>query len=149
MGRIITWLGFGHLKGSSTRGGARALRDLSKVLRNGLDVGLTVDGPRGPRGRVQQGAIELSRMTGSAVVPVSNAGRPRKLFRSWDAFQFPGPFAKVIVAYGDPFLVPAGATEQEREHYRRRLEESLMRLTAELDTLLGFGGSEVWPHESL
>jgi lysophospholipid acyltransferase (LPLAT)-like uncharacterized protein len=149
MGRTITWLGFGHLKGSSTRGGARALRDLSTVLRRGLDVGLTIDGPKGPRARVQQGAIELSRMTGSAVVPVTNAGRPRKLFRSWDAFQFPGPFSRVVVAYGEPFVVPSGSTEEERERYRIRLESSLTGLTSDLDAALGYSGFEVWPHESL
>jgi lysophospholipid acyltransferase (LPLAT)-like uncharacterized protein len=149
MGRTIAWLGFGHLKGSSTRGGARALRDLSSVLRRGFDIGLTVDGPRGPRAHVQQGAIELSRMTGSAVVPVSNAGKSRKLFRSWDVFQFPGPFAKVIVAYAEPFVVPSDASEQERERYRLRLEASLTKLTTDLDIALGYNGLEVWPHESL
>ena len=149
MGRTIRWLGFGHLKGSSTRGGARALRDLSRVLREGYDVGLTVDGPRGPRGTVQQGAIELSRMTGSAVIPISNSSKPRKLFRSWDRFQLPLPFARVVVGYGEPFVVPADADEEERERYRLLLEESLAGLTSSLDRTIEYGGEAVWPHESL
>jgi len=147
MGRTIRRLGFGHLKGSTTRGGARALRDLSRVLREGLDVGLTVDGPRGPRGYVQQGAIELGRMTGSAVVPVSNSSRPRKLFRTWDVFQLPLPFARVVVSYGEPFVVPPGAGESERERYRVLLEERLGGLTSELDCELGHTGRTAWPHE--
>ena len=147
MGRTIRWLGFGHLKGSSTRGGARAFRDLSRVLREGLDVGLTVDGPRGPRGYVQQGAIELSGMTGSAVLPVSNSSRPRKLFRSWDAFQLPLPFARIVVSYGEPFVVPPDAGESERERYRVLLEERLGGLTSQLDRTLGHTGRAVWPHE--
>lgn len=147
MGRTIRWLGFGHLRGSSTRGGARALRDLSRVLREGYDVGLTVDGPRGPRGAVQQGAVELSRMTGSAVIPVSNTSRPRKLFRSWDAFQLPLPFARILVSYGEPFVVPGDAGEEERERYRVMLEERLGDLTSLLDREIGHDGKAEWPHE--
>lgn len=149
MGRTIRWLGFGHLRGSSTRGGARALRDLSRVLRDGLDVGLTVDGPNGPRGTVQQGAIELSRMTGSAVIPVSNSSRPRRLFRSWDVFQLPLPFARVVVSYAEPFVVPSDAGEDERERYRMLLEERLARLTSELDRSMEYTGRGVWPHEGV
>lgn len=148
MGRTITWLGFGHLKGSTTRGGARALRELSAVLRKGHDVGLTIDGPRGPRGVVQQGAIELSRITGSAVVPISNTARPRHLFRSWDRFQLPLPRARVSIAYGEPFLVPPDADREARERFRLLLEERLRRLTADLDEGLGYGEMDVWPHEN-
>ncbi len=147
MGRTIRWLGFGHLKGSSTRGGARALRDLTRVLREGFDIGLTVDGPRGPRGSVQQGAIELSRMTGSAVIPLSNSSRPRKLFRSWDRFQLPLPFARVVVSYGEPFVVPPDAGEGERERHRLLLEERLDGLTSGLDRAMGYSGKAVWPHD--
>jgi len=148
MGKTIERLGFGHLKGSTTRGGARALRQLTSVLRKGLDVGLTVDGPRGPRGEVQQGAIEIARMSGSVVVPVSNSARPRKLFSSWDRFQLPYPFAKVIVEYGEPIIVPPDASEKERAEKRMELQMTLHGLTEKLDRELGFKGEEVWPHES-
>jgi lysophospholipid acyltransferase (LPLAT)-like uncharacterized protein len=146
MGRAITWLGFGHRKGSTSRGGARALRELAKVLGEGLDIGLTVDGPRGPRGALHQGAVELSRMTGSAIVPVSNSSRPRKLFSSWDRFQLPTPFAKVTVAYGEPMFVPKGSPPEERERLRIELEARLNDLTALLDVALGYEGTGVWPH---
>ncbi len=146
MGRIIKWLGFGHRRGSTSRGGARALRELAKVLKEGLDVGLTVDGPRGPRGVLHQGAIELSRMTGSAIVPISSSSRPRRLFRSWDRFQLPAPFARVTVAYGEPLIVPDGADREEREHLRIELQRRLNELTATLDAASGYEGEEVWPH---
>jgi lysophospholipid acyltransferase (LPLAT)-like uncharacterized protein len=147
MGRTITWLGFGHRKGSTTRGGARALRELSSVLRDGLNVGLTIDGPRGPRGVVRQGTIELSRVTGSAVVPITNAARPRRLMRSWDRFQIPYPFARIVISYGEPFVVPRDAGEEDRERFRVLLEERLRDLTADLDSDLSFRGMDVWPHE--
>jgi lysophospholipid acyltransferase (LPLAT)-like uncharacterized protein len=147
MGRTITRLGFGHLKGSTTKRGAGALRDLASVLTDGLDVGLTIDGPRGPRGVVQQGAIELSRMTGSVVVPMTDAARPRTLLHSWDRFQIPWPFSRVVISYGEPFLVPAGTEPDERERLRVDLQVRLGELTTELDLGLGYRNAEVWPHE--
>jgi len=148
MGQTIEWLGFGHLKGSTSKGGARALRQLTSVLRNGFDVGLTVDGPRGPRGIVQQGAVEVARMSGSVVVPVSNSARPRRLFSSWDRFQFPYPFARVIVEYGEPIVIPSRATEKERAELKNKLQQSLNELTKKLDQDFGYAGEEVWPHEN-
>jgi lysophospholipid acyltransferase (LPLAT)-like uncharacterized protein len=148
MGRTIEWLGFGHLKGSSSKGGARAIRELSDVLQRGLDVGLTIDGPRGPRGVVKQGAVELGRLTGTVIVPISNSARSRRLFRSWDRFQLPVPFARVVVAYGEPILVPAGAGSDERERCRLLLEQRLNTLTTTLDIELGYEGMEIWPHEN-
>lgn len=147
MGRLAAWLGWGHVKGSSSRRGAAGFRELAAVLRSGRDAGLTVDGPRGPRGCVQQGATELSRMTGAVVIPVTSAGRPRRLFPSWDRFQIPAPFARVIIAYGEPFVVPAGADREAREKARLRLERTLGELTTEIDRMLGYGGSDAWPHE--
>jgi lysophospholipid acyltransferase (LPLAT)-like uncharacterized protein len=147
MGRTIEWLGFGHLKGSTSRGGGRAIREMRSVLGRGFDIGLTVDGPRGPRGKVQQGATELGRLSGSAVVPVSNTASRRRLLRSWDRFQIPMPFARIIVEYGEPFVVPRDCDEHERERFRKRLEDSLAGLTEKLDKELGYSGEEVWPHE--
>jgi len=147
MGRVVSRLGWGHVKGSSTRRGAAGFRELAAVLRAGRDAGLTIDGPKGPRGVVQQGATELCWMTGSVVIPVTNSARPRRLFGTWDRFQVPGPFAKVVVAYGEPFIVPFELDREERERYRLRLGATLHELTAELDRSLGYEGSDVWPHD--
>lgn len=148
MGRVIAHLGFGHRKGSTTRGGAAALRDLAGALRGGCDVGLTIDGPRGPRGAVQQGAVEIARLGGSAVIAVCDSARPRWLMKTWDRLQIPFPFAKVVVAYGEPFLVPSGAGEAGREELRARLERELRDLSSSLDRELGYRGADVWPHEN-
>ena len=147
MGKTIEWLGFGHLKGSTTRGGARAIRELKGVLADGYDIGLTVDGPNGPRGKVQQGATELSRLTKCAVVPITNTAKRRKIFGSWDRFQVPAPFARVIVEYGEPLLVPDGTGAEEREKLRGELERRLGDLTSRLDKDMGYTDEDVWPHE--
>jgi lysophospholipid acyltransferase (LPLAT)-like uncharacterized protein len=147
MGRAVARLGWGHVKGSSSRRGAAGFRELAAVLRSGRHVGLTIDGPRGPRGHVQQGATELSRMTGVVVIPVTDSARPRRLLSTWDRFQVPGPFARVIIAYGEPFVVSSHSDRGMREEARLRLERTLGELTAELDRNLGYEGTDVWPHE--
>lgn len=149
MGRTIKRLHFGHLKGSSTRGGAKALRQLVAVLKKGFDVGLTVDGPKGPRGIVQQGAVEISRMTGCVIIPISNTAEKRYLFNSWDRFQLPLPFSRVIVSYGIPVVVKTDADTAEREKARELLQKRLNGITADLDRSAGFSGLDVWPHENL
>jgi lysophospholipid acyltransferase (LPLAT)-like uncharacterized protein len=147
LGRVIERLGFGQLKGSTTRGGARAIRSLKAVLSRGQDIALAVDGPRGPRGKLQQGAVELSRLTSCAIVPVTNTAVCRKLLSSWDRFQLPAPFTKVIVRYGRPFFVSRDESVTERETKRRELEKYLGELTTGLDIEAGHEGVEVWPHE--
>lgn len=147
MGKTIERLGFGHLKGSSRRGGARALRELSGVLKKGMDVGLTVDGPKGPRGVLQQGAVELARMTGKAVLPVTNTASRRFILGSWDRFQIPLPFSKVVVAYGEPFTVDSSAGQLERDRIRADVGETLNSMTSILDIKSGHRDQKVWPHE--
>lgn len=147
MGRIIERLGFGHVKGSTTRGGAKAIRDLASLLRRGVDIGLAVDGPRGPRGVIKQGAVEIGRLASSAIIPVTCSARKRRLLRSWDRFQLPAPFTKVIVEYGEPVILPDKADSAIIEGERLRLEKRLSAMTAALDREIGHTGSEVWPHE--
>jgi hypothetical protein len=149
MGRIIYRMGFGHLKGSSSRGGHRALRELKTALERGLDIGLTVDGPRGPRGVLQQGAVELGRITEKAVLPLTNSASSRKLFDSWDRFQLPLPFSRVVVEYGKPMILTGDEDAEQREAAKAAFQERLNRLTAELDRNLGYDRSEIWPHEDL
>ncbi len=149
MGRTIEWLGFGHLKGSSSRGAARAMRELASVLKRGFDVGLAVDGPRGPMGVLQQGAVELSRLTGKAIVPLTSTASRRRLLESWDRFQLPLPFSRVTVAYGEPLLVGSSKSKQEREKAKEMLESMLNDMTSRLDRDAGYEGSDAWPHEDI
>ena len=133
LGQTIRRLGYGHVRGSSTRGGMRALRELSEKVRAGFDVGLTVDGPRGPRGVVKSGAIEVARQTGAVIIPLTSASEHHKTFSSWDAFELPHPFSRVVVRYGEPMIVSADANRAEVEARRLDLERELTRITAEAD----------------
>ena len=97
LGQTIRRLGFGHVRGSSTRGGTRALLELVEKVRSGFDLGITVDGPRGPRGVVKAGVVEVARQTGAAIVPITTPSNRKRVFASWDAFEQPAPFARVVV----------------------------------------------------
>jgi lysophospholipid acyltransferase (LPLAT)-like uncharacterized protein len=129
MGQTIRKLGFGHVRGSSTRGGAKAIRDLVMKLEEGFDLGITVDGPRGPKYVAKPGPIEVAKLSGAPIVPVTTGSRKRWVFSSWDAFELPKPFTSVAVRYGKPLVVPAGADGETVEAMRSRLEAELRSIT--------------------
>lgn len=105
--RIVSRFGFFGVRGSTSRGGARALLECVQVLRHGADVAITPDGPRGPRHSFAAGALVVAFRAGAAVVPiVAHVDRAWRL-RSWDAFEIPKPFARVLVRYGAPRIVTA------------------------------------------
>lgn len=117
------------VRGSSTRGGAAALRGAVRKLRDGWDVGITPDGPRGPRHEVQPGVIEIARLSGAAVVPVTFAAHPAWEMSSWDRFLVPRPFARGLFLYGEPMAIPRQAGDGQRAALRSRLEQTLTDLT--------------------
>jgi len=133
LGQTIRRLGFGHVRGSSTRGGARAILALTETVRAGIDVGLTVDGPRGPRGVVKPGVVEVARQTGAVIVPITSASDRHRVFKSWDAFELPLPFARVVVRYGEPMPVDPDLDREGVEARRLDVERELTRITEEAD----------------
>jgi lysophospholipid acyltransferase (LPLAT)-like uncharacterized protein len=133
LGQTIRRLGFGHVRGSSTRGGTGAILGLVETVRAGFDAGLTVDGPRGPRGVVKAGIVEVARQTGAAIMPITSASDRHRVFRSWDAFELPLPFARVVLRYGQPMLVDPDADRATLDVRRLDLERELTRITGEAD----------------
>jgi lysophospholipid acyltransferase (LPLAT)-like uncharacterized protein len=133
LGRTMRRLGFGQVRGSSTRGGARAIFDLVQKLKSGYDVGITVDGPRGPRYVVKPGPILIAKRSGAAVLPITSASRRHKTFSSWDAFELPYPFTRVAVRYGRPVVVSPDADAGEMERKRLELERVLIEITEASD----------------
>jgi lysophospholipid acyltransferase (LPLAT)-like uncharacterized protein len=140
MARFAARFGLPAVRGSSSRGGAAALRALAATLRAGDDVVIAPDGPRGPRERVQPGVAALAAITGAPVVPVAFAARPAWRLRSWDAFLVPAPFARCAVVFGEPVRI---ARDEEREPARRRLERALAAATAAAEHRAGGGAVAV------
>ena len=105
--RIAHSLGYHSVRGSSSRGGERAILGTARELESGRDVAFTPDGPRGPRESFAPGALIVSQRTGAPLVLITvDAPRAWRL-SSWDRFLIPKPFARVTIAYEDPLRVEA------------------------------------------
>lgn len=131
--RVMRGHGLAAARGSSTRGGARGLRQLLKAARSGRDLAITPDGPRGPARKAKLGALTVARLGGVPLVPMAIGGRRVWRLDSWDRFMVPKPFARLKVRYAPPIEVPRECTETELEALRQRLETVLNRITDEVD----------------
>ena len=128
--RIIERFGYGTARGSTSRGGLKALLQLKRDMEAGKAAGLTLDGPRGPARVAQPGAIWLAKATGNPVLPFHAEASRHWTMRSWDQTQIPKPFSTVALAIGEPLSVPADASDARVEEERLRLEASLTSLEA-------------------
>jgi lysophospholipid acyltransferase (LPLAT)-like uncharacterized protein len=134
LARFIQGFGITVVRGSSSRGGARALLTLARAVRKeGADILIVPDGPRGPRHVAQGGAVMLAKVTGIPMIPVAFAASAKTVFKSWDAFAVPHPFARAAVLFGEPIAVPRHADQGVLEAKRRELEKALMDITAAAD----------------
>lgn len=127
--RMIHRLGYVTARGSSTRGGEEGTREMLRLAEAGHLLGITPDGPRGPAGQVKPGLVYLASRTGFPILPITAASSHTLVFRSWDRFRMPWPFARVVVAYGEPILVPPDLEEAEMEGWCKRIESALCALT--------------------
>ena len=127
---IIERFGYGTARGSTSRGGRRALVQLVRDLEAGRPAGFTLDGPRGPARVAQPGAIWLAKATGNPVVPFHLEADRFWTTNSWDRTQIPKPFATVAIAVGEPLEVSSDAGDEGIEAARRDLEARLQALEA-------------------
>jgi lysophospholipid acyltransferase (LPLAT)-like uncharacterized protein len=124
----------GAVRGSSSRGGAAAVRQLMDVLNSGLDIGITPDGPKGPAREVKDGVIFLAQKLGAPIVPITNAlSNKIEIKKAWDRFQVPLPFGRAVVVYGEPIDVGPG---DDLAAKAAELKAALDRITEEADRLV-------------
>jgi lysophospholipid acyltransferase (LPLAT)-like uncharacterized protein len=126
---ILERFGVQPVRGSSSRRGPQALRELVSWGERGYDLAITPDGPRGPRYVVQEGAVALAQLTGLPVVPASYHLRWKVCARSWDGFQIPIPFTSCELRLSEPLRVPREADAAARERFRQELEQAMLALT--------------------
>lgn len=112
-------------RGSSTRGGMAALREMIRIATAGYNLGITPDGPRGPRCVAQVGVVTAAQMTGFPVIPVAFVAEHKRRLRSWDRFEVPRPFSRGMFIYGNPIPVPRELDAAAVEEYRVRIERSM------------------------
>jgi lysophospholipid acyltransferase (LPLAT)-like uncharacterized protein len=118
---------FEVVRGSSSRKGATAVRQLAEVIASGRDVVITPDGPRGPAYELGQGIVFLAQQSGAAVVPINLEYSSYWRAKSWDRFILPKPFSTVRVIFGPPHRVAFTATAEEFERERRLLQDAMMQ----------------------
>jgi lysophospholipid acyltransferase (LPLAT)-like uncharacterized protein len=126
--RIIERFGYGTARGSSSRGGLKALLQLKRDMARGKPAGFTLDGPRGPAQVAQPGAIWLARATGNPLLPFHLEASRHWTMRSWDQTQIPKPFSTVALVVGEPMEIPGDTPDQAMEPARLELERRLSAL---------------------
>ena len=136
-GRIISHVatlnGINTVTGSSSQGGAKALREMVRYSSKGDTLFITPDGPKGPRMRLSAGTIETARLSGATILPVSISCSNGKLFKSWDRFMLPKPFSTITIVWGKPVAVPAKASKEERATLQQSIENTMNQLTQTAD----------------
>ncbi len=111
--QIMRRIGFATVRGSTTRGGYRSLVEMIRAGRGGAVLGITPDGPRGPRREVQAGAVLVAQRARIPLLPICGQALPRRRLNSWDRFEIPLPFAKVIVSIGEAIWIPEELEPEE------------------------------------
>ena len=119
------------------KGAMSAYRAMVRHVEEGGVMAITPDGPKGPRMRVQPGALRLAEATGAPVFAISWSTRWRIVFNSWDRFVLPLPFSRGVIVWSEPLYVTANPSAEERETARLRLEEELNTVTLKADTWCG------------
>lgn len=129
--QILHRKGFGTARGSSTRGGSKGLRELLRAARDGRDLAVTPDGPKGPARVFKPGALVAAQLTGLPILPLAVHASSAWHTKSWDQFMFPKPFARVRIVYGPPVWVPRGCSDDEMARLSREVGNALAALGAE------------------
>ena len=138
--RVVEGWGYEPIRGSTSRRGGQALREIVKRVRGrGQSIAFTPDGPRGPRQKLQPGVITAAQLSGGVILPVTAGASRAWWVGGWDRFCIPKPFAVVHVVYGEPRRVPRDAGEAELSRHAQELEAELNVLTREVD---GDGGPD-------
>jgi lysophospholipid acyltransferase (LPLAT)-like uncharacterized protein len=135
--RVLRKFGIEQARGSTSRRSLTGMRQILRKVEDGCDVGMTPDGPKGPRRKVQPGVIAVARFTGLPIIPVGFSASPARRLRTWDKTLVPKLFSRGLFLYGDAIRVPRDAGEDEQERLRGVLEAALDRVTDAADDALG------------
>lgn len=127
---ILRQFSFKLVRGSSSKGGSDAMREMLRLLKSGDDLGIAADGPRGPAELLKPGAAQLGRLSGKSVIPITFAASRFIRFTSWDRFMLPLPFSRGVFIVCDPVRYEKG---EDMEQYRLRIESVLREATDRAD----------------
>ncbi|HLP48899.1 MAG TPA: lysophospholipid acyltransferase family protein [Candidatus Kapabacteria bacterium] len=133
--QIALEFGMHPIRGSSSRGGAKAFITLLNAIKEEKsEVLITADGPKGPVREVKDGVTRLARKTGAVIVPIAwHSGRVKIFEKSWDRFKVPLPFGVITYAYGKPVTLPGAGPKDDEEIWKQRLKEAIDLLENEVE----------------
>jgi len=139
---IARRFGYTVVRGSSSRGGHQALKQMVDVMNTSGKkylCGTAVDGPRGPARVMKKGMVAVARQTGALFVPMACSGNRMITFpKAWDQTILPKPFSRITITFGDPVAIPADLSDSELEAFCQKLEDRLNHLTDEVDRICGY-----------
>lgn len=124
----VTCEKFGHkpARGSSTRGGKKAMIEIVKYMKNGYPGALTVDGPKGPAHVVKPGIIEIAKLCHCAILPLSPYASSFWVFKkSWDQFRIPKPFSKIVVVIGEPIIIDEDISREQFDDFSKLIGKKI------------------------
>jgi lysophospholipid acyltransferase (LPLAT)-like uncharacterized protein len=133
--RIAEMLGWHPVRGSSSRGGLRALRQLRQLAADGYKIGHIVDGPNGPFGMVKPGLLRIAQHAATPIVPTIISGESRWVFNSWDRFMIPKPFSKIVIRFGEAIYIPTDIDPETFDCLRLQIEATLGSLYEDTDRI--------------
>ena len=134
--RIARSWGAEVIRGSANQTGALVLRDMQQMMKRGVSIVTTADGPNGPQHEFKLGAVLMARIGGAPMVPLACAADRAWYLDRWDAFMIPKPFARVVLAVGEPIEVPRNTPMDRIEDYRMQMQYATNALLAESKQLL-------------
>ena len=126
LARAMAVFGIGAVRGSSSRRAVAALIGMKRALKDGLDVCITPDGPRGPRYGFHPGVIKLAESSGAPIVPIHAVYSSAWRLKTWDRLVIPKPFSRVTVIFDEMLVVPPKLDEAAFETYRERVQAILL-----------------------
>lgn len=135
--RMAKWLGFRNVRGSSTRGGRAAIKELIQKIKGGAIGGMLADGPLGPARVAKKGAVVMARDCHVPLIPIVWGSDRCWMLNTWDRYLIPKPFARVVFCFAEPVWVPRSASTEELESFRILLENRLNEGTSWCDAQFG------------
>ena len=134
--RTVEMLGYKTVRGSSTRGGGEAFREMTVALKKGAYGAMMPDGPRGPRCDFKTGTLTMAQISGAYLVPMTHAADKAWILKSWDRFIIAKPFSKLIIAYGEPVKIPRKLDSDGAVRMKIEMEERMNLLVEEAQRYL-------------
>ena len=134
--RIARAWGAEVIRGSANQSGALALRDQQRMMKNGYSIVTTADGPRGPKYEFKAGTVLMARIAGVPIMPVACAADRAWYLNRWDDFMVPKPFARIVIAIGEPIPIPREIPLDDLEPVRANVQAAVMSLMRESEDAL-------------